>query len=76
MHRGLSELCTTPSSVCLMASAGHTRAQMGSSQCMQTCGAVCGVSALDRLEVNHGHAAVRVALLARLHTGLAPDAAR
>src|SRR5215469_12574515 len=41
MQRGFSELCTTPSSVFLIASAGHTRAQMGSSQCIQTCGAVC-----------------------------------
>src|SRR4051812_38483661 len=44
MQRGLSELWTTPSSVFLMASAGQTRAQMGSSQCMHTCGAVCTVS--------------------------------
>src|SRR6185312_14888124 len=44
MHRGLRELCTTPSGVFLIASAGQTRAQMGSSQCMQTCGAVCTLS--------------------------------
>src|SRR3569833_1487589 len=44
MHRGLSELCTTPSGVFLMASAGHTRAQIGSSQCMQICGDVCTLS--------------------------------
>jgi hypothetical protein len=44
MQRGLSELCTTPSGVFLIASAGHTRAQIGSSQCMQTCGAVWTVS--------------------------------
>src|SRR5215472_5774039 len=44
MQRGFSELCTTPSDVFLMASAGQTRAQIGSSQCMQTCGAVCTLS--------------------------------
>ena len=44
MQRGFSELCTTPSGVFLMASAGQTRAQIGSSQCMQTCGAVCTLS--------------------------------
>src|SRR5215472_10241716 len=45
MQRGLSELCTTPSGVFLMASAGQTCAQIGSSQCMQTCGAVWTLSA-------------------------------
>src|SRR5579859_3226426 len=45
MQRGLSELCTTPSAVFLIASAGQTWAQIGSSQCMQTCGAVCTLSA-------------------------------
>src|SRR5215475_13524407 len=45
MHRGLSELCTMPSGVFLIASAGHTCAQIGSSQCMQTWGAVCTLSA-------------------------------
>src|SRR5690606_38994863 len=40
MQRGLSEDCTTPSSFCLMASAGHTSAQVGSSQCMHTMGTV------------------------------------
>jgi len=44
MQRGFSELCTTPSAVCLIASAGQTRAQIGSTQCMHTCGAVCTVS--------------------------------
>src|ERR1051325_10693111 len=44
MHRGLSELCTMPSGVFLIASAGHTCAQMGSSQCMQIWGAVCTLS--------------------------------
>src|SRR5262245_42781311 len=39
-HRGLSEYCTTPSSVRLIASAGHTSAQVGLSQCMQTIGTV------------------------------------
>src|SRR5581483_1329061 len=36
MQRGLRDECTTPSSPFLMASAGHTSAQVGSSQCMQT----------------------------------------
>src|SRR5215471_9778075 len=40
MHRGFSEDCTTPSSVFLIASAGHTSAQVGSSQCMQMVGTV------------------------------------
>ena len=40
MQRGLSADCTMPSSVCLIASAGHTCAQVGSSQCMHTIGAV------------------------------------
>src|SRR5580765_2839784 len=44
MQRGLSELCTMPSGVFLIASAGHTCAQIGSSQCMQICGAVCTLS--------------------------------
>src|SRR6266508_3329785 len=40
MQRGLRDDCTTPSSFCLIASAGHTSAQVGSSQCMHTVGAV------------------------------------
>ena len=40
MQRGFSADCTMPSSVCLIASAGHTCAQVGSSQCMHTIGAV------------------------------------
>src|SRR5690606_11594062 len=40
MHRGFSADWTTPSSFCLMTSAGHTSAQVGSVQCMQTVGAV------------------------------------
>src|SRR6185437_11497832 len=40
MQRGFNEDCTTPSSVFLMASAGHTLAQVGSSQCMHTNGTV------------------------------------
>ena len=43
MHRGLSADCTIPFSVCLIASAGHTSAHVGSSQCMHTIGAVCVV---------------------------------
>jgi hypothetical protein len=44
MHRGLRALRTTPSSPRLMASAGHTSAQVGSSQCMQTIGTVAIIS--------------------------------
>src|SRR5438067_7608553 len=40
IHRGFSDDCTTPSSVCLMASAGQTSAHVGRSQCMQTVGTV------------------------------------
>ena len=39
-HRGFNALRTMPSSPFLMASAGHTRAHVGSSQCMQTIGVV------------------------------------
>ena len=39
-HRGLSALRTTPSSPFLIASAGQTSAQVGSTQCMQTIGVV------------------------------------
>src|SRR5690606_39589861 len=45
MQRGFSADCTTPSSFCLIASAGHTSAQVGSVQCMHTIGAVWVVSA-------------------------------
>ena len=45
MQRGLSADCTMPPSVCLIASAGHTWAQVGSSQCMHTIGAVWVVAA-------------------------------
>src|SRR5512138_3653813 len=41
MQRGLSADSTTPFSFCLIASAGHTCAHVGSSQCMQIIGAVC-----------------------------------
>src|SRR5680860_145761 len=40
MHLGFREDCTTPSSFCLIASAGHTSAQVGTSQCMHTVGTV------------------------------------
>src|SRR6476659_7629317 len=43
-QRGLSEECTTPSTPFLIASAGQTCAQVGSSQCMHTVGTV----AIDR----------------------------
>src|SRR6185312_11811341 len=41
MQRGLRAVCTTPSPVRLMASAGQTSAQVGASQCMHTVGTVC-----------------------------------
>ncbi len=64
MQRGLSADCTMPSSVCLIASAGHTSAQVGSSQCMHTIGAVCVVVARSiALEVDQRPAAVGAALL-------------
>src|SRR5215510_7103785 len=40
-QRGLRAVCTTPSSVFLIASAGQTSAHVGWSQCMQTTGTVC-----------------------------------
>src|SRR5215510_15843612 len=40
MQRGLRAVCTTPSPVFLIASAGQTSAQVGESQCMQTTGVV------------------------------------
>src|SRR5712692_7287657 len=43
MQRGLSDDCTTPSSVFLIASAGHASAHVGSSQCQQTYAAVAMV---------------------------------
>src|SRR5215510_7938555 len=39
-QRALRAVCTTPSSVRLMASAGHTSAHVGWSQCMHTTGTV------------------------------------
>ena len=51
-------------------------AQVGSSQCMHTIGAVCVlVGAVDALEVDQRLAAVGAALRARLHARLAADAA-
>src|SRR5678815_5792092 len=47
MQRGFRDDCTTPSSVFLMASAGQTWAQVGSSQCMQTKGTVAMVCRLS-----------------------------
>src|SRR6185503_11211056 len=47
-QRGLSDDCTTPSSVLLMASAGQTSAQVGLSQCMQTVGTVAVVCPRSR----------------------------
>src|SRR5512145_2772466 len=45
MQRGFLAVCTTPSAVRLMASAGHTSAHVGVSQCIQTTGNVCGEAA-------------------------------
>ena len=42
MQRGLRAVCTTPSPLRLMASAGQTSAHVGESQCMQTTGTVWG----------------------------------
>ena len=76
MQRGLRAVCTTPSPVRLIASAGQTSAQVGESQCMQTTGTVCIDSrAIDVLQVNHRVPLMRVALGARLHARLAADAA-
>ena len=76
MQRGFSADCTTPSPVRLIASAGQTSAQVGCSQCMQTTGTVWTLARpIDELEVNHRFAAMRVALGAGLHAGLAADAA-
>src|SRR5687768_15813450 len=47
MHLGLSDDWTTPSSVFLMASAGHTSAHVGRSQCMHTVGTVAVVLRLS-----------------------------
>src|SRR3954464_10620837 len=41
MQRGFLAVCTTPSAVRLIASAGQTSAHVGESQCMQTTGTVC-----------------------------------
>ena len=76
MQRGLRAVCTTPSPVRLIASAGQTSAQVGESQCMQTTGTVCTeCAAVDVLEVDHRVPLVRVALGAGLHARLAADAA-
>ena len=76
MQRGLRAVCTTPSAVRLMASAGQTSAQVGESQCMQTTGTVCVRHvAVDIVELDHRLSLVRVALAARLHARLAADAA-
>src|SRR5258705_4707730 len=40
-HRGLRAVCTTPSALFLIASAGQTSAHVGDSQCMHTTGTVC-----------------------------------
>jgi hypothetical protein len=41
MQRGFLAVCTMPSSVRLIASAGQTSAHVGESQCRQTTGTVC-----------------------------------
>src|SRR5262245_35869714 len=45
MQRGLRAVCTTPSLVRLMASAGQTSAHVGVSQCIHTTGSVWGDAA-------------------------------
>src|SRR5262245_24340962 len=45
MQRGLRAVCTTPSPVRLIASAGQTSAHVGVSQCIHTTGRVCGDAA-------------------------------
>ena len=76
MQRALRAVCTTPSSVRLMASAGQTSAQVGWSQCMQTTGTVCvETRAVDEVELDHRLPLVRVALRAGLDAGVAADAA-
>ena len=76
MQRGLRAVCTTPSPVRLIASAGQTSAHVGESQCMQTTGIVwTEIGRSHVLEVDHRQAPVRVALAARRDAGLAPDAA-
>ena len=76
MQRGLRAVCTTPSSVFLMASAGQTSAQVGESQCMHTTGTVCvECGAIDVFQVDHRVPLVRVALAAGLDARLAADAA-
>jgi hypothetical protein len=57
MQRGFSADRTMPSSPILMASAGHTCAQVGSSQCMQTIGVVAMVT-VDEIQMDHRHAAM------------------
>src|SRR5947209_8969527 len=76
MQRGLRAVCTTPSPVRLIASAGQTSAQVGESQCMQTTGTVCTeIGPVNVLQMNHRMAAVRVAFAARGDARLAADAA-
>src|SRR6476620_10197124 len=47
-QRGFNAESTTPSSVVLIASAGQTNAQVGSTQCIHTVGIVAVVSDLSR----------------------------
>ena len=76
MQRGFRAVCTTPSPVRLMASAGQTSAQVGESQCMQTTGTVCDrVRRGRRIQVDHRVPLVRVALGAGVDARLAADAA-
>src|SRR5262252_8807229 len=49
MQRGLRALCTTPSAVRLIASAGQTSAQVGESQCIHTTGIVWGELVRSRM---------------------------
>ena len=75
-QRGLRAVCTTPSAVRLIASAGQTSAHVGVSQCMHTTGTVCGETARStNSKMNHRMTLVRIALAARFDARLAADAA-
>ena len=77
MQRGLSELWTTPSA-CLLDRVGRADLRAGRIFAVHADlgRRLHAVAPLDRLEVDHRAAAMCVALLARLHAGLAADAAR
>ena len=77
IHRGFRADWTTPSSPILIASAGHTSAQVGSSQWKQTNAALAmEFGPVQVIEIDHGDATMRLAFFASLQAGLAADAAR